>query len=284
MKFNQEPLYNNQIQSLQKSLNYGSILSKQNKNFKQSPYSHFNPIPKPYVLPTARMSLGNLALLGAIQAGAWSYETDFTSDDASDSGANIIIDTSLTQITWEILRNGSNHSLSIDLIGAVISDTAWLLRLPIETTVLDPAPTKSMEGHFGISDFNNTRDATQTEDYMGLMLGTALGGNETYEAETKVAQTLNDGAGKTLFAHVLVLEAIFSQIKRLTATTGSYGLSDGNDYNDDIEVETPTIDSATNLLRYFVVRNIKATGGSAGDLAGKCDANLQFNDGVSTPP
>ena len=67
MQFLETPGYNKHIQSLQRPLNYNSILNKQNRNFNQSPYSHFRPIPKPYVLPTARMGLGNLALLGASQ-------------------------------------------------------------------------------------------------------------------------------------------------------------------------------------------------------------------------
>lgn len=71
MKFNQTPLYNKQIQSLQNIPNYHPILNRQNRNFNKSSYSYLKPIPKPYVLPTARMSLGNLALLGAsIPSGA----------------------------------------------------------------------------------------------------------------------------------------------------------------------------------------------------------------------
>lgn len=252
------------------------------KNFTKDAKAYWN-----YLINSHKSSVlgcGNLINTFVSFPTGWSYEDDFTVDNSSNSGADIIVDTALTQITWEILRNGTNDSLSIDLIGGFISDSTWLLRLPIETTTLDTTPTKTMEGHFGISDFNNTRNASQTEDYMGMMLATEAGGAELYTATTKVAQTLNAGTGRTNFAHALAVEAVFAQIKRLTATTSSYGLSTTTAYDDDIEAETPIIDVATNSLRYFVIRNIFATGGGTLELVGKCNANLQFNDGVSTPP
>ena len=122
MQFSEKPLYNNQIHALQNPLNHQSVLNKQNRNFNQSRYSHFSSISKPYVLPTARMNLGNQALLGAsIPSGPNTFSDDYPDSTGWTEATNI----SVVSGKMKFNARAQDPVTSFKSLGFTLSDTLW---------------------------------------------------------------------------------------------------------------------------------------------------------------
>ena len=96
------------------------------------------------------------------------YETVFTSDDFSDTGSKIVINTGNGTLTWDGIQDGSTHGSTKDLTS--ISDTAWLVRFKLRINTLTAPSSASNRVTVGLFSTTSATAGDASQDGIGLMI------------------------------------------------------------------------------------------------------------------
>jgi len=209
------------------------------------------------------------------------FQDDFTTDQWTDAGTGISVNTGTEVIDWDGLRTGVNRATAFDLGAGNVSDTEWILRWKQTNDNVTDTNSGSNGMWFGISDEDETSDSANLQDY--LMIGIIFGDFKQYQLQA------GDGAGlasgqtfASAFTATVTTETVYWEIKRTSSTTfEATQYSDAN-YSVVIEKQIGVIPSTIVNLRY-----IKCVGfnqaGDGGTLDGTID-DVQFWDGISVFP
>ena len=196
------------------------------------------------------------------------FEDDFSTDNFTDSGANVGI--SGGKMNFNIGRVTTNQSSYYDL-GSALSDTKWIMRLhDVKVT------TKSggIEVFIGVS--SNTSGGATAQDFIGLNLGddtaspvlggvdsdgaaiTRLGGNYTYSLST----------------------SYYVEIIRESATSYKINVFSDSGFSTSLFSQSYTCTATTTELQYVKFANAQVAG-STESLIGTC-TKLEIYNGVTT--
>ena len=230
---------------------------------------------------------------GTTWSGIWNYNHDFSTDDGKwgfkTASTTNKVDTAgslLLMNTKSSNTSGISRTCSGDLIGGVVSDTAWVLqidRFKFNTKV------NYSQNALGMSDKNYTTDGYtandsgfQTQDllyfyvYHGntdtTRLGWTTGGNVGNGDNTTATDTWSTGTD------------YYVQMIRTSATSATSQMGTNSDFTSPtINLTNSLISSAVGGLRYFKTANLVYTGFSEGDMTAQLDT-MRFADGVTVAP
>lgn len=246
----------------------------------------------PYLHPYLGLSNGLNTIHASALAG-WDVDDDFTSyadqtafDTAyvSTSTAEIRGNPTDNDIDWTIDGGvaGNMEFMYYDLMGAVVDDTAWVLRQPIVTTAI--ATISSPYNHnflFGLSD-DNTSYMSSAQDFIGTMGHSSDSTKIWYAIDTDEAVPGDQSIGGTAFATTWTTGTIYNEVIRTSATTFTTELFSDSGYSTSIEQEAPSVASTCDNLRYWKIGSWDNT--TSGVHTGRIDPSLQFADGVTVAP
>lgn len=225
-------------------------------------------------------SLRNLAFLGILVRG-WTYEDDFTTDNWTDAGSGISVNTGTEVLDWNFVKDGTNTQSVHDLTS--VSDTAWVLQFKCIIATIVNSTTSNNHGFFVIDSKDSTQVTGVVQDALGMAFERLSSGTSTIYAFEADNSSLDAAyTGDASFAHALTVETIYVRMIRESATVFTVELFSDASYTTSIEKETVTTSSTVTALRYIKVarQNTTAVGGT---LDGTLD-DLKFANGVTEPP
>lgn len=203
--------------------------------------------------------------------GSDDFADCFTADNWTQSGTEVAINTIDEDVDWDIVDGGDGEV--IDMLGAAISDTAWVLRYRLETVTFTGTRNEQMvedlsddtdTGENASSDYLGFRTVKSTIDEYGLYFG----------------DNAKKNAGSSqIFARAWQAETVFIEMIRLSATSYSVELF-SDEYITPLETQTVTIASTIDALRHAHIETMKFGGGAA-----ECDGTVDtwlFKDGVTS--
>ena len=238
------------------------------------------------------LSIQNPGFLRSKVTASWDFDDNFTSY-ADQAAFDAEYPTSATGemrgnpttdvIDWKQTGSiGANHQrIYNDLIVATISDTAWVLRQPIEVITLTAATSPYYQGiYLGISSV--TAGVGTAQDFIGHSYKFNSVTTAMYAAHSDGTVLDNPVTSGQVFATALDVGIDYNEIIRTSATQFTDEIFSNSAYSTSVEKETKTISSGVQSLRYWVIQGYdNATGGL---IAGKILANLRFANGVTVAP
>lgn len=210
-------------------------------------------------------------------ASPWDFEDDFsTSTNWTDNGGKQTVSAGALQ--WSATGDGNRDTITADVIGGTVSDTAWVLRYKFDIATVS---VQSVGNHitFGMSSEPYTSDFGAAQDSLNLKLfvrTTANRYSNSWGDNTNV-----NGANDTAQNTVTVTTHYMEQI-RLTSTTFSNESFSDSGFSSSNWSKTSTVPSTIQNLRYFKVAD-NGTSATTSTLDGTLD-DIQFEDGVTTAP
>jgi len=166
--------------------------------------------------------------------------------------------------------------LSYDVGIGNISDTNWTLRFPLNITALTYGDPDIQVLTILLSD--NTSTYLSPNDSIGLNLRVGTGIDTWYEAvyANSQAPTING----QVFGHFPIVENVYVQIKRPSATTATVSLYSNPAYTILIEEEDLTIPAGITGLRYIKLVTLTEVGSNPNELNGNIDSMDFYNDNI----
>ena len=205
------------------------------------------------------------------------YETVFSSDDFSDTGSKIVINTGNGTLTWDGIQDGSTHGSTKDLTS--ISDTAWLVRFKLRINTLTAPSSASNRVTIGMFSTNSATAGDTNQDGIGLMIQNDTSTNQFWAQHRDGGNLMN---GVTAFALTPATGTdYYVEIKRLTSTTASVAIFPNDTYGTATETESITVDATNNTLRYFGAK-IRSGPNVNGTFDGYID-DLKIYNSVTAP-
>jgi len=202
---------------------------------------------------------------------------DFVVDGWTDIGTDVAVNTGTKKLDFNTttLDDGS----FIDMAGGVnLSDTEWVMRMPISWTVLG-GTTGDKILFFGPSDSNSTV-VSALQDTIGFFterFSTGPVNNFYATSGNGVAITAN---ATSIFTNNPSITTWYIEVKRLSATSFSVEAFSDATFETSIEIQTPTISSSIIGLNFLKGAVWIQT---AGDIThtGTMDAPIEIKDGTS---
>jgi len=227
--------------------------------------------------PHTLMDVGFLGRIGT-KAG-WDFEEDFATDTWITNGTKVAISGGV--LNWDAVANGARNTISKDVMGAVISDTTWILRYKLIIDQITNPTSETQIFQFGFSDDTADIGAAGVFDFLGFGLWNTSAGSlelvSKHENETWLAGSIRD-----ILATAMSVTTHFVEQIRTTATNLDTSLSSTDAFTKDTEATVSiTVLSAIDNLRHLsgAVWNRGAIG-SGHD--GTID-DVQFNDATTEP-
>lgn len=208
---------------------------------------------------------------------------DFTNDFSTTVGW-----TTESSATYDISTGVLNFSTPTGLvnttagtydIGTSLSDTQWVIRFKLDITNKVFTGDQSVI-YIGMSD---TLGAGTANNQDGIFLNLNVLTSLIHDIRIKDVngERPDSTPADSTFSHGLVVETLYGELKRTSATTYEGSLYSDPNYTALIETKTGTCSSAITGLRYFQLE-VDTRTTTTGNLAGSID-NLQVWDGISTP-
>jgi hypothetical protein len=188
------------------------------------------------------------------------------------TGDDISVNNSTEVIDFTYDGDNLNDGVSFDL-GVAQSQDQWTLRTKVDLTTLTNGAdgSRSIIG-YGLSDLDHTTAGDVAQDSISILFGINNGDARWFSAHSNAGAMLQNITLKTT---PLVIQAYFLEITRTSPTSARYRLYSDENYSDLIEEGTETVSSATNGLRYIVVKNVAVDGTEDSIITGTTD-NIEF--------
>ena len=210
--------------------------------------------------------------------------TEYADETASDATwpstdeTSLDIDLANDTLDWQV-RTGvtQNHAIAMDMLGATVSDTAWVCRFKLTIDTVTQGNANPSQMCFGIfSATQATANAAQDGIYLEFTL------NDTI---TRMRAGQCDGAAPLSgtfvnFTTALTATTHYVEIKRLTATSGSIQLFSDSTFATSVESQNISPPATVASLRYFKVIAFD-NGGTSSTLNGTVD-DVKFWNTVTT--
>ncbi len=186
-------------------------------------------------------------------------------------------------LDFDMLMDGSNDAIAIDLGVGNVDDNKWILRFKLNITTQTQATT-GMLINIGIGDSDQTVGSTASQDWIGFNYIN----NNTFNGRWICAQSdnaqINAAGGNGTPVNELLPTAtdIFFEIKRINATSMEVNRYSDSTYNTILGTSTHSGFTGTTGLRYLKLTNLNLSL-AAGVGIGTID-NIEFYDGVAEVP
>ena len=207
-------------------------------------------------------------------ASSLTHEDDFSSDNFTDVGSGVGVDTTNQTLGGTFPRGAI--AKSYDPITA-LSDTAWVMRFKFNLTSHSGSPTGV---YIGVTDTSNATDTTNTSRDAIMFWSYADGGAKyavSHPTDTVFGLAYTDMTTTPSNGDVYYVE-----LKRTSDTTGTCSLYNDSEFSDLEEAKNFTIGSgASNTgLDNILITNL-SDGGSGGTTVATIE-NLKIYDGVTS--
>jgi hypothetical protein len=225
---------------------------------------------------------------------SWSLNTVFDETASSHSSDNTVVggwrasdasdfyyDGTNDYLYWNHSR-GTNDAMSYDL-GFTVDDTAWVFRMGIEWTAFNSNAYN--EQRMGLSNQDSTVAHTGSHDFLGMLVlhWSPAGYNITGSKSDDASIGFDTAFTYDWSSDVSVDTQVYLEVIRLSSTTYSIGVSNGNEYDRDItDMGNFTVASTIDGMSKIWLGNENAGSGSSGNVSKTRE--MKFADGVTTPP
>lgn len=196
------------------------------------------------------------------------YCEDFTIDTSTQQDATSQIAVTGGVLDIEADWDTTNVSVSIDPVAAVVSDTAWVMRMKVDIITVTSGSDNIWLSH-GLSSLDGSNDSNISQNFIGVHWIKQAAGPTLIRAHDGFATAFGAADGVTAFALGVVARTDWLEETRLTSTTYKIEFF-SDEYVTSREVESPSCSASIVNLRYPWWGNTDSgTGGSL---------NLQFDD------
>ena len=216
-------------------------------------------------------------------AGGWDFEDDFSgTDDWTDAGSLIGVNTTNDNFDWDGLRSATNHAMSIQPVGATVDDTAWVLRLKLTIDALSGGSYSHYFG-FGMRSVSSATGAMSgTPDSLMGAIKSRPSDHDWYFEGDNGTPWASPQMGANEFTTKPTTGSEWYELIRLSSTTASMEIfSDA--FSTSVESSgSATISSAIVDLDYIIFQN-DTNSVLSGSFNGTGD-DVQFANGVTVSP
>ena len=178
----------------------------------------------------------------------------------------------------------TKESAVYDLGSGNVSDTKWLLRAKFVVRVMSNGGNASGDlMYFGMSDSNQTEAGADAQDFIGftgIVSSGASAASYCYRVVEALNQTLLTNQPAP-FVHKPVVETLYLEIARHSATSYSVTLFSDPSYSVVIEKSSDTCDAGTNGLQYIKCCNYSSGTEQYNQFNGDI-YNVEFYNGVDS--
>jgi hypothetical protein len=208
------------------------------------------------------------------------FSDDFSTDNFSDIGTDVFVDTSLEQLNATADSDGTYHSTLLDLVG-IANPNNWSLRYMIDIDSITARTSDLTRLYIGL--FDSTADDDTVQDSISVLydLDSGTGSFINPVLRQTTGATLEAGSGDSVFTVDLVAtDTIYTEIKRTSSTSVEISFFTDNGFTNLIEKETLSITSGLDNLQYIGVKTADRT-----DATGIIQAivdDLEFFNGTAT--
>jgi len=245
--------------------------------------SNFLKIPEPKFSPNHGNAFLSFAAGLDFSDDFTSYTTQGEADavwvpqDIAKSRVNITND----NMDFDMVNDLSNNGIARD-IGGVIDDTAWVLRAKIDIQGLGLPSSFSANQGWGIYDTNGATGGSSNQDFITQHFRNEASGSKQEYYTNDGDGVAPDAGVDTLFSRAMVVEIIFDEIIRTSAT--GYTVEQFSDaYSTSLESESSTVSSSTVNLQFVGFKNKTNADRTPGAFNGVLD-DVFFFDGVTVAP
>jgi len=152
-----------------------------------------------------------------------------------------------------ILRTGNGDDKLVRDLGASVSETEWILRFKLNVTVqADGLDSTQNTYYIGLSDSDETEQPRSAQDFIGLRLMDNSTSTK-YNAIEKDEEALINQSDGTDMDQVPVVEIVFVEISRTTATNANVSFFSDSGYDNLLEKKSITTASTIDNLRFFTM-------------------------------
>ncbi len=208
------------------------------------------------------------------------FSDDFSTDNFSDIGTDVFVDTSLEQLNATADSDGTYHSTLLDLVG-IANPNNWSLRYMIDIDSITARTSDLTRLYIGL--FDSTADDDTVQDSISVLydLDSGTGSFINPVLRQTTGATLEAGSGDSNFAvDLIATDTIYTEIKRTSGTSVEISFFTDNGFTNLIEKETLSITSGLDNLQYIGVKTADRT-----DATGIIQAivdDLEFFNGTAT--
>jgi len=214
------------------------------------------------------------------EALAPTFEDDFSSDDWTDTGSNIGVNTSTNVLDFNGVTDGSNSASVYDLGAGNVSDTAWVCRFKYTLTSWTNPSGATNYIFIGLSDLPQTTASSASQDFIGFQTTRNLNGSIGRELLDTDGALVLGASGVAMDNPSIGTQWI--EIVRTSATQATIKVFSDSTYSTQVgNTVTATVSSGTSGLRYIKVMN-RDNVSNGGTLIGSID-DVEFYNDVTTP-
>jgi hypothetical protein len=207
------------------------------------------------------------------------FEDDFSSDDWTDTGSNIGVNTSTNVLDFNGVTDGSNSASVYDLGAGNVSDTAWVCRFKYTLTSWTNPSGATNYIFIGLSDLPQTTASSASQDFIGFQTTRNLNGSIGRELLDTDGALVLGASGVAMDNPSIGTQWI--EIVRTSATQATIKVFSDSTYSTQVgNTVTATVASGTSGLRYIKVMN-RDNVSNGGTLIGSID-DVEFYNGVTT--
>ena len=172
----------------------------------------------------------------------------------------------------DFVATPDNEGCYIDVMGAIINDTKWVLRFKLILSTVTEAGNRQLI--IGFSSVTERDNSTTSQDFIGMAMHSI---DTTFNA-VDADGVVMDSKSSQAFAENLAAQTLWVEIIRVSTTSFTVELfSDA--FSTSIEKETVAIDATVASLRYLAVQSLEVSG--SGAVTGTMD-DVEFWDAVAT--
>jgi len=221
-------------------------------------------------------TIDNMEFFNEAQKGTTTFQNDFSTTVGWTTESSATYDISAGILNFSTPTGLVNTTAGTYDLGASLSDTQWVIRFKLDITNKIFTGDQSVI-YIGMSDISGAGTANNQDGiFLNLNVLTSLI-HDIRIKDVNGARPDSTPADAT-FSHGLVVETLYGELKRTSATTYEGSLYSDSSYTVLIERKTGTCASTVIGLRYFQLE-VDTRTLTTGNLAGTID-NLEIYDGV----
>jgi len=227
----------------------------------------------------------------AMTTGGADYDdSNFVAWGATNNGSGGTVTVTDNVVSFSMTERDNNHTATVDL-GSNQDDSAWVLRFKLNYTVLNGASSAYNLLIFGMASMEHSSVFNNSSiDHDGILLKQMLAINDASENIWGLVDYDSDGGGvhdpnPEMDVDPVIDTDYYVEIKRTADDEMSIGMYTDSTFGTPITgmaVETRTIPTAVNGLRYIRVGNEYVTSGTVSTTITGTARDFQFWDGVTT--
>tara|TARA_R110000751_G_scaffold56077_2_gene119932 strand:- start:86 stop:937 length:852 start_codon:yes stop_codon:yes gene_type:complete len=180
------------------------------------------------------------------------FSDDFSINDWADLGGLVRVSNDSLHMSG---RRDAREGAVYDLGAGNVSDTKWILRAKWNVTRATGEVASGDLLYWGISSSDQNEIGDASQDFIGMGTLVAASGTPRHDYWTQDSDNQNlvthEATSSHVFTHPVVVETIFVEIIRTSATTYTVELFSDHNYLVSIEKNSQTCNSTIANLRYI---------------------------------